>query len=91
MDIGLFANQKNIEKYRRLASAATTTEERKALLIALGEEFTNAQEVLRLRLLAADAPNDGQRDAILRLLAIEETRFEAYNAEIPAPASNNEA
>ena len=91
MDIGLFANKKNIEKYRRLASAATTAEERKALLIALGEEFTNAQEVLRLRLLAADAPNDGQRDAILRLLAIEETRFEAYNAEIPAPTSNNEA
>jgi hypothetical protein len=72
MDLDIFVNDKNVERFRRLASSATTKDERRKLFDLLGRQFVNAQNIAKFRQLAFDASTEAERRMMLDLLAKEE-------------------
>ncbi len=88
MDMSLFVNDRNIARYRLLASAATKETERRSLFDLLGRQFTIAGNIGKLRLLESGADSIEARATIRGLLAAEETKyveFELMECNHPLP------
>jgi len=80
MEMSLFVNEKNLARYRLLASSAITEADRRALFDALGRQYTIASNISQLRLLDDGSATESERAYLRARLTSEEAKYAEFEA-----------